>query len=224
LEGAFRIGSNADGAPVHDVAYTQVASAMQTVFDSAKLLGDAAELASPDDPTAARRLRASAAQRLATARKSIESATNAIDARRAQLETEIEQDLTLPQARSGVVENLQASNILARLRSLGGVKAFDAVRAAIANDDLQAVSAVLAASPLSASLDYSQHRMLRQMAEAKFSPRSAMRSGLEKLASVVGRAGDILNENYSVLAAEGDGREARKERALRALETNGGQN
>jgi hypothetical protein len=219
LAEVFRVGNTADGAPVFDPAFTAVSGAMQSAFDSARLLGEAAEsVKAARDPGAERRLRASASARLDSARKTIESAMSTIDARRAQLETEIEADLNLPNARAGVVENLRGNDIRARLRGMGA-KAFDAVRAAIAAGDLEAVSTVLAGSPLGAGLDYDQARLLRNMAEEKFAPkRVAMRIGLEKLSTTVARAGDILSANYGALAGEGDGRDARKERALKALE------
>lgn len=225
LAESFRVGNTADGAPVFDPAYTAVSGAMQSAFDSARLLSEAAEsVKAAHDPAAERRLRASASARLDTARKSIDTAMSTIDARRAQLETEIEADLNLPNARAGVVENLQANDVRSRLRQLGGGSAaFDAVRAAIANNDLLGVSAVLAASPLASGLGYKEHKMLREMAEQAWSPkRVAMRVGLEKLSATVARAGDILSANYGGLAGEGNGREARKERALKALENGGG--
>lgn len=221
LAESFRIGNTATGEAVFDAAFSQVSSAMHTIHDSARLLNEATDSVSQArDPGAERRLRASATARLNTARRSVEVATNAIDARRAQLETEIDADLALPQARAGVVENLQGNDVRSRLRQLGGgSRAFDAVREAIANNDLSGVAAVLSASPLASGLGYDQHKMLRTMAEQHFAPkRVAMRAGLEKLASVVARAGDVLSTEYGYLLGEGDGRDARKERALKALE------
>jgi hypothetical protein len=221
----FQIGQN-DAGPVYDAAFTSVAASMHTIHDSARLLGEAVDsVTQARDPGAQRRLHAAATARLNTARRGVEAATNAIDSRRAQLEAEIDVDLMLPQHKAGVVENIVANDVRGRLRQLGGgSRAFDAVREAIANNDPPGVAAVLAASPLASGLGYDQHRMLRSMAEQAFSPkRVAMRAGLEKLSAVVARAGDVLNAEYGYLLGEGDGRDARKERALRALETNGGQ-
>lgn len=219
LASAFQIGQN-DAGPVFDPAFSQVTGAMQTIHDSARLLGEAAEsVKAARDPGAERRLRASASSRFASAQKTIDAATNAIDARRAQLEGEIDGDLNIPNTRAGVVENLRGNDIRARLRSLGDTKAFDTVRAAIAAGDLEAVSTVLAASPLASGIDYEQAKLLRSMAEEKFAPkRVAMRAGLEKLSATIARAGDVLASNYGHLLGEGDTREARKEKALRALE------
>jgi len=220
LAPAFEKGKTTDGAPVHDAGYGAAVAFLDAAYTNAKLGTDAANAirAAQGDAGQERRLRAGWRSRFDSTLKAHDDALGKIDAEHAANESSIDEDLELPQAKTDVTRSLRALGIHNRLRAMGSDKAFNALSRAIAEGDKEVVSAALAA-PFASGLDYSQVGLLRQLAEAKFSPENVKRrEAYGKLRSTITRARDIFVDGTGSILGAGDSPSARAEKALSNLE------
>jgi hypothetical protein len=223
---AFTLGANADGSPaVHD-AFTRARSTMEAVFTKSSALSEAERTlktatAQQADPTQERRLRASAARVLGECRKAVEDTLGSISAHRTKAADEITQALGIPAARLQVTDSQRASDVRATLRTMSKADRLSALRNAIQDGDVEAVGAVLSASPLASGLSRGELDGLRGDAERKFAPgAAALRDNLDRLREVIARAGDVTEKRFGPLVGRGNTPAARAEAALSALESN----
>lgn len=215
----FQIGANADG-PVYDPGFSAARQAMQSLRASAELLADAeGAVKGAKDATNERRLRTGAESKLNAARKAMESGLTSIAARREAVEAEIDGALGLVSARTELVPAMRSGEIRAYFQRLSADDRFALGREAIAAGDIETVSAILSVTPIASGLSRDKANMLRMMAEQKFAPgKVALRAGLDKLSSALTRAGGVITDRFGGLVGQGDGRDARAQRALKALE------
>ncbi len=220
LERAFEIGPG-----VHDPAFTATRAAFDTISGTSAALVEAesAVKAAAKDPASERRLRGAAEHRLTAIRNTIDTTRATIAQRREALENEIDQALGIPAAREQVVTALACADIRATLRTIHPSKRFDAAREAVNAGDQQAVAAILSTSPWAVGIPREQVDLLRAMAAERFAPAKVrLKASLDALAGVLETAGRTTLERFGGLVGVGEGKDARAQRALKALETNGG--
>lgn len=218
----YVIGTNADGSDVLHPAFTAARSAVQAAYERS-LTMSTAERAIRDqrnaDPAQQRRLREGVGRALGEARKSVATALEGITAHRAKAEEEIVSTLGIPTMRTSLADAQRGADVRAALRAMGESARLEAIRGAIQAGDREAVSAVLAASPLASGLSRNDLEGIRMDAERKFAPGLAeLRDNLDKLRELVARAGDATERRFAPLVGRGDDPSARAESALRALE------
>jgi hypothetical protein len=220
----YVIGANAEGDVLHP-AFLAARGAVEAAY-TRSLTMSAAERSLREqrnaDPAQQRRLRAGVEKSLGEARKAVATALEGIGSHRAKVEEEIVSSLGIPTMRTSVTDSQRGADVRAALRSMGESARREAIRAAIQAGDREAVSAVLAASPLASGLSPNDLAGVRMDAERKFAPKEAeTRDNLDKLRELVARAGDATERRFAPLVGRGDEPSARSEAALRALETGG---
>jgi len=220
----YIIGANAEGDVLHP-AFIAARVAVESAYKRA-LTMSTAERAIRDqrntDPAQQRRLRMGVEKSLGEARQAVATALEGIGSHRAKVEEEIVSALGVPIMRTSVTDSQRGADVRAALRAMGESARREAIRVAIQAGDREAVSAVLAASPLASGLSLNDLEGIRFDAERKFAPKEAeTRDSLDKLRELVARAGDATERRFSPLVGRGDDPSARSEAALRALETGG---
>lgn len=222
----YIVGTNADGSDVLHPAFTAARNAVQAAYERSLTMSGAERALREQrnaDPAQQRRLRAGVEKSLGEARKAIAGAMESISSHRAKVEDEIGSALGVPIMRTSLADAQRGADVRAALRAMGESARLTAIREAIQAGDREAVSAVLAASPLASSLTRTDLEGIRMDAERKFAPREAeMRDNLDKLAELTARGGDAVESRFAPLVGRGDDPSARAESALRALESNGG--
>lgn len=228
MQDAFILGVGADGSPTMHDAFTKARATMEAVFTKSTALAEAerttAQAAAQGraEPAHERRLKANAERTLGDTRKAVESTLEGIAAHRAQVESSIVDSLGINAARLQVTDSQRASDVRATLRAMSKADRLSALRNAIQEGDVEAVGAVLSASPLASGLSRGELDGLRMDAERRFTPEaSALRDNLDKLRQLVAHAGDLTQRRFGRLAGMGDSPSARAERALSALEEGG---
>lgn len=218
----YIIGTNADGSDVLHPAFTAARGAMEAAYTRSLTMSGAERALREQrnaDPAQQRRLRAGVEKSLGEARKAVAGAMESISSHRAKLEEEIVSSLGIPTMRTSITDSQRGADVRAALRAMGESARREAIRTAIQAGDREAVSAVLAASPLASGLSRNDLEGIRMDAERKFSPREAeMRDNLDKLRELVARGGDAVESRFAPLVGRGDDPSARAESALRALE------
>lgn len=219
LERAFEIGPG-----VFDPAFSATRSAFDSLSGtSAALLEAETAVKAAKDPASERRLRAAAEHRLGALKKTIDGTRATIAQRREALEVEIDAALGIPAAREQVVTALACADVRATLRAMHPGKRFEAAREAIAAGDQTAVAAILSTSPWAVGIPRDQVDLLRAMAAERFAPAKVrLKTSLDALAGVLETAGRVTLDRFGALTGMGDGKDSRAQRALKALETNGG--
>lgn len=227
LEKHFIIGRQADGTPVFHNAYTAVRSAMQNLFDASKALDDAAaqvKAAGVNDPALTDRLRRAAVQRMNAARQAV---ANALDATRAGVNVandDIDNHLRIPNHRTDLGSMMRANDVRAYIRSLPENQRADALRKALAEKDVDAIGAVLSASPLASGIDAKTAGYIRADAERVFAgPYVHLRTNIQRLSSLLETAIGTAERRHAGLTGAGDSPTARAARAVEAVETGGAQ-
>jgi hypothetical protein len=218
LQPAFVLDVNQSGV-VLDPAFSNARAAMETLHSSYTALADAeSALDRAPDPSAAKRLRSGAESRLRSAMKTADAALATIDARAREVEEGIENTLGIPLARTSVTDSQRASDVRFSLRLTREGDRFHVVRRAIEAGDTEAVAAVLSASPLASGISQEHFKQLRMLAELKFAGSLVQkRESIGKLRTTLQRAGELTRSRFAPLLGD-DGREARREASLRALE------
>lgn len=218
----YIIGTNADGSDVLHPAFTAARGAMEAAYTRSLTMSGAERALREQrnaDPAQQRRLRAGVEKSLSESRKAIGTALESISSHRAKLEESIVETLGIPTMRTSITDSQRGADVRAALRAMGESARREAIRTAIQAGDREAVSAVLAASPLASGLSRNDLEGIRMDAERKFSPREAeMRDNLDKLRELVARGGDAVESRFAPLVGRGDDPSARAESALRALE------
>jgi hypothetical protein len=218
----YIIGANVDGSDILHPAFTAARGAMDAAYQRSLTMSGAERALREQrnaDPAQQRRLRAGVEKSLGEARKAIGTAIESISSHRAKLEEEIVSSLGIPTMRTSITDAQRGADVRAALRAMGESARLEAIRGAIQAGDREAVSAVLAASPLASGLSRNDLEGVRMDAERKFAPKeSEMRDNLDKLRELVARGGDAVSARFSPLVGRGDDPSARAESALRALE------
>jgi hypothetical protein len=218
----YVIGTNADGSDVLHPAFTAARGAMDAAYQRALTMSGAERALREQrnaDPAQQRRLRQGVEKSLGEARKAIAGALESISSHRAKVEEEIVSSLGIPTMRTSITDSQRGADVRAALRGMSESARLEAIRSAIQSEDREAVSAVLAASPLASGLSRNDLEGIRADAERKFAPREAeMRDALDKLRELVARGGDAVESRFAPLVGRGDDPSARAEAALRVLE------
>lgn len=218
----YIIGTNADGSDVLHPAFTAARGAMDAAYQRSLTMSGAERALREQrnaDPAQQRRLRQGVEKTLGEARKAIAGALESISSHRAKVEEEIVSLLGIPTMRTSITDSQRGADVRAALRGMSESARLEAIRSAIQSEDREAVSAVLAASPLASGLSRNDLEGIRADAERKFAPREAeMRDALDKLRELVARGGDAVESRFSPLVGRGDDPSARAEAALRVLE------
>lgn len=219
LASAFVLNVTEAGV-VLDPAFSNARAAMENLRDSFAALADAERAVNDSpEPSAAKRLRSGAESRLRSAMKVADTALATIDHRAREVEEGVEATLGIPLARTSVTDSQRASDVRFSLRLTREGDRFHVVRRAIEAGDVEAVAAVLSASPLASGISPEHYQQLRTLAELKFAgPLVKQRDAIGKLRATVHRAGELTRSRFAPLLGEGDSKEARREATLRALE------
>lgn len=218
----YVIGVNADGTEVLHPAFPIARAAVELAYTRSVAMS-AAERSLREqrnaDPAQQRRLRAGVEKSLGEARKAVATALEGITSHRARTEDSIMEALGVPIMRTSITDAQRGADVRAALRAMGESARREAIRVAIQAGDREAVSAVLAASPLASGFSRNDLEGIRMDAERKFAPKeSETRDNLDKLRELVARAGDATDSRFAPLVGRGDDPNARAESALRALE------
>lgn len=218
----FVIDTNANGEDVLHPAFVVARGAVEAAYQRSLTMSSAERALREQrnaDPAQQRRLRAGVEKSLAEARKAVAGALEGIAAHRAKVEEEIVSTLGIPTMRTSITDSQRGADVRATLRGMSESARLEAIRTAISEGDTEAVSAVLAASPLASGLRRNDLEGIRADAERKFTPGLAeMRDNLDKLRELVARAGDATETRFAPLVGRGDDPSARAEAALRNLE------
>lgn len=224
MRDAFILGTDAQGQPIIDDAFSKAWASMEALYTKSSALSEAdralkAMGTGRIDSAQERRLRAGAERALSDARQSVETALESIAKHRAKAEDEISAALQLPEHRSSVVHSMRADSVRRVLHTMPKTARLDALRAAINEGDVEAVASVLSASPLASGLSRGDLEGLRMDAERKFAaPLASRRDALIRLGETLARAGDATERTWGRLAGRGSDPHARAEAALRTLE------
>jgi hypothetical protein len=221
----YIIGTNADGSDVLHPAFTTARAAVEAAYQRSLTMSGAERALREQrnaDPAQQRRLREGVGRSLGEARKAVATALDGITSHRARVEEEIVSTLGIPTMRTSITDSQRGADVRAALRAMGESARREAIRVAIQAGDREAVSAVLAASPLASGFSQNDLEGIRFDAERKFAPKEVeTRDALDKLRELVARAGDATESRFAPLVGRGDDPSARAESALRALETGG---
>lgn len=225
FRGRFVIGTNADGSEQLHPGFLAARAGVESVFNRSLALSEAERAlraVGNADPVQQRRLRAGAERSLGEARKAVGTALESLSAHRTKIEESIVETLGIPTMRTSVTDSQRGADVRSALRAMSPTARIDRIRVAMNEGDVEAVSAVLAASPLASGLTRSDVEGLRMDAERKFTPKAAeLRDSLDKLREAVALAGDATESRFGALAGIGDNPDARAEAALRAVENGG---
>lgn len=221
----FTLGVGADGsATMHD-AFTKARATMDLLFTKSTALAEAERITTQAaaqnraEPGHERRLKANAERTLGDTRKAVSTALEGITGHRSQTEASIAESLGINAARTSVTDSQRADSVRRALLTMPKSERLTALRHAIRDGDVEAVGAVLSASPLASGLSRGELDGLRMDAERRFTPQAAaLRDNLDKLRQLVAHAGDLTQRRFARLAGVGDTPGARAERALAALE------
>lgn len=238
---------NPDGSPQRHPAWTATRATAQRITESAGRLVAAEQavhaaameqarreagargtwkgVAPLPDPQAERRLRASARQEITNTKAAIEKTRASLGEHARVLHAEIVQSVGTNMARQDLAFNARAAEARAMLKSVGNPADKSAIlNEAIRAGDREFIAGILAGSPILSGLDREAFAALREQAAAEFAPdQSRLLAGVEHLVSFLNDADRALDSRFGALTGEGPSGQAAQERALAALESNGGE-